>query len=80
MEEIAHAVCDAADVFQVPLFGMTGTLHETVYPARGHAFVAEYYADLDYARRRPPDHHARASKRSIRPRPRRAVSAPCATA
>ena len=48
MEEIAHAVCDAADVFEVPLFGMTGTLHESVYPARGHAFVAEFYADLDY--------------------------------
>src|SRR5882672_3112982 len=48
MEEIAQAVCDAADVFQVPLFGMSGTLHETIYPARGHAFVAEYYADLDY--------------------------------
>ncbi len=49
MEEIAHAVCDAADVFEVPIFGMTGTLHETVYPARGHGFVAEFYADLDYA-------------------------------
>jgi UPF0271 protein len=48
MEEIAHAVCDAADVFKVPIFGMTGTLHEAVYPARGHRFVAEYYADLDY--------------------------------
>jgi len=48
MEEIAHAVCDAADVFEVPIFGMTGTLHEAVYPARGHRFVAEYYADLDY--------------------------------
>jgi UPF0271 protein len=35
-EEIAHAVCDAADVFKVPLFGMIGTLHETIYrqPAR----------------------------------------------
>src|SRR5260221_6443758 len=49
IEEVANAVCDAADVFQVPLFGMTGTLHEKVYPARGHAFVAEFYADLDYA-------------------------------
>jgi UPF0271 protein len=49
IEEIAHAVCDAADVFQVPLFGMTGTLHERVYPSRGHAFVAEFYSDLDYA-------------------------------
>lgn len=48
MEEIAHAVCDAADVFKVPLFGMAGTLHETIYTARGHAFVSEFYADLDY--------------------------------
>jgi len=48
LEEIAHAVCDAADVFKVPLFGMKNTLHETVYQARGHKFVAEYYADLDY--------------------------------
>ena len=47
-EEIAHAVCDAADVFRVPLYGMIGTLHESVYAARGHAFVSEYYADLDY--------------------------------
>lgn len=47
-DEIAHAVCDAADIYGVPLLGMTGTLHETVYPARGHAFVAEFYADLDY--------------------------------
>jgi UPF0271 protein len=48
MEEIAEAVADVADVYKVPLFGMKGTLHETVYPRRGHAFVAEYYADLDY--------------------------------
>jgi 5-oxoprolinase (ATP-hydrolysing) subunit A len=48
MEDIAHAVCDAADVFKVPLYGMVGTLHEAIYPARGHSFVAEYYADLDY--------------------------------
>jgi 5-oxoprolinase (ATP-hydrolysing) subunit A len=47
-EAVAHAVCDAADVFRVPLFGMIGTLHETIYDARGHRFVAEYYADLDY--------------------------------
>jgi len=47
-EPIAEAVCDAADVFGVPLLGMTGCLHEEVYTRRGHAFVAEYYADLDY--------------------------------
>src|SRR5580692_1706871 len=48
MEDIAEAVADAADVYKVPLFGMKGTLHEKVYQRRGHAFVAEYYADLDY--------------------------------
>jgi len=47
-DDIAQAVCDAADIFGVPLLGMTGTLHETVYPERGHRFIAEFYADLDY--------------------------------
>ncbi|MEM7743997.1 MAG: 5-oxoprolinase subunit PxpA [Pseudomonadota bacterium] len=47
-EEIAHAVCDAADVFQVPLLGMVDTKHEVVYGARGHELVSEFYADLDY--------------------------------
>jgi 5-oxoprolinase (ATP-hydrolysing) subunit A len=47
-EEVAHAVCDAADVFGVPLFGMAGTLHEKVYTARGFTFVSEFYADLEY--------------------------------
>ncbi|MEJ8571412.1 LamB/YcsF family protein [Microbaculum marinum] len=48
MEDIAHGVCDAADVFRVPLYGIVGTLHEKVYEARGHTLVSEFYADLDY--------------------------------
>ena len=48
MEEIAHAVCDAADIFKVPLMGMVNTCHERVYAARGHGFIAEFYTDLDY--------------------------------
>ena len=48
-ENIAHAVCDAVDVFEVPVLGMKNTLHEEVYTRRGHAFIAEFYADLDYA-------------------------------
>lgn len=48
MEDTAHAVCDAAGVFKVPLMGMINTLHEKIYPARGHKFIAEFYADLDY--------------------------------
>src|SRR5580692_3589938 len=47
--DIAHAICDAADVFKVPLVGMIDTLHATVYPERGHTFLPEFYADLDYA-------------------------------
>lgn len=48
-EDVAHGICDAAEVFGVPLFGMTGTLHETIYQQRGIAFVPEFYADLEYA-------------------------------
>ena len=48
-EPIAHAVCDAADVFQVPILGLKGTLHESVCAARGHRLVPEFFADLDYA-------------------------------
>jgi UPF0271 protein len=48
MEHIAQAICDAADVFKVPLFGMKNTLHEKIYAERGHGFVAEFYADLNY--------------------------------
>ena len=47
-EEVAQAVCDAAETFGVALYGMAGTLHEKIYGARGLAFVSEFYADLDY--------------------------------
>jgi UPF0271 protein len=47
-EQVAHAVCDSAEVFGVPLLGMAGTKHEEVYTKRGLAFQAEYYTDLDY--------------------------------
>lgn len=47
-EAVAHGVCDAAEIFGAPLFGMTGTLHEKVYQERGIPFIAEFYADLDY--------------------------------
>ena len=74
MEEIAEAVCDAADVFKVPLYGMKNTLHETVYTRRGHGFVAEFYADLGYdddggliiTREHDPVDPAEAAKRCLR--------------
>lgn len=74
LEEAAHAVCDAADVFGVPLMGMINTLHENIYTARGHRFIAEFYADLEYAddgfiiitRDHPPTDPARAAERCVR--------------
>lgn len=47
-DEMAHAVADAASIFQVPVLGMAGTCHERIYRARGLTFLAEFYADLDY--------------------------------
>src|SRR5215469_10660387 len=46
--EVAKAVADAAKVFNVPVLGMAGTMHEKVYTAEGLGFISEYYADLDY--------------------------------
>ena len=48
MDDIANGVCDAADIFKVPLLGMINTLHEKIYIARGQKFIAEFYTDLDY--------------------------------
>ncbi|WP_299867206.1 5-oxoprolinase subunit PxpA [uncultured Hoeflea sp.] len=47
-DHIAHAISDAAEHFKVPVFGLSGTLHEAVYTARGLDFRAEFFADLDY--------------------------------
>jgi UPF0271 protein len=44
----AEAIAEAVAVFGVPVLGMSGTLHETVYRARGLGFIPEYYIDLDY--------------------------------
>ena len=54
------------DVFKTPLLGMNGTLHEKVYRARGHRFIAEFYADLDYNDDGRPHHHPRARRQGPR--------------
>lgn len=46
--EVANAVAEAVMVFGVPVLGMAGTLHETVYGEKGLQFISEYYADLEY--------------------------------
>jgi 5-oxoprolinase (ATP-hydrolysing) subunit A len=62
---VAGAIAAAVAPLGVPLMGMAGTEHERVYAEHGIAFLAEYYADLDYdddggllitARHAPPDH------------------------
>ena len=47
-ERVANAIVDGAAQFDVPLFGLPNTLHEAVYSARGIAFVAEFFVDLEY--------------------------------
>ncbi|MFK8035255.1 MAG: LamB/YcsF family protein [Hyphomicrobiales bacterium] len=47
-EHIAHAICDASEHLNVPIFGLSGTLHEEIYTARGLEFRPEFFADLDY--------------------------------
>ena len=46
--DMAEAIADAVSVYDVPVFGLPGTAHETVYRARGLTFVPEFFADLDY--------------------------------
>jgi UPF0271 protein len=49
-EATAQAVASAAEALGgVPVMGMARTKHEEVYTARGLPFLAEYYADLEYA-------------------------------
>ena len=48
-ENMAHAIADAVEIFNVSVFGMANTCHEKIYKKeRGLNFVAEFYADLDY--------------------------------
>ena len=48
-DNMAHAIADAVETFNVPVFGMANTSHEKVYKdERGLDFIAEFYADLDY--------------------------------
>jgi UPF0271 protein len=48
-DNMAHAIADAVETFNVPVFGMANTSHEKVYKdERGLDFISEFYADLDY--------------------------------
>lgn len=47
-EELMDALCDVAEQFDVPVYGLPGTCHETTAARRGIPFVGELYVDLDY--------------------------------
>ena len=47
-EDVAHGIADAAEIFNVGVFGMVNTFHEKVYKERGIKFIAEFYSDLEY--------------------------------
>lgn len=47
-EHAAMAIADAARIFDLPVFGMSGTLQEAIYRSENIPFVAEFFADLDY--------------------------------
>ena len=48
-EDMANAIADAVETFNVSIFGMANTCHEKIYKnERGLNFVSEFYADLDY--------------------------------
>jgi UPF0271 protein len=47
-DAIAAAVAEVAGVYDVPVFGMSGTAQEDAAQRLGVAFTAEFFADLDY--------------------------------
>jgi UPF0271 protein len=46
--QVMDAVCAVAALYEVPVFGMSGTAHETQARAAGIPFLAELYVDLEY--------------------------------
>lgn len=46
--DVATAIAQAAKAFDLPLFGMAGSCHETAAQEVGVRFVREFFADLAY--------------------------------
>ncbi|GGC81684.1 LamB/YcsF family protein [Tersicoccus solisilvae] len=47
-EELMRSICDVARQYDVPVYGLAGTAHESVCADAGVRFVPELYVDLDY--------------------------------
>jgi UPF0271 protein len=72
-ESLMMGVCDVAAQYDVPVFGIAGTAHETAARAAGVHFVSEFYVDLDYdadgtliVERIPPSRQAAEIRRRAR--------------
>ncbi|MGY0399100.1 MAG: 5-oxoprolinase subunit PxpA [Ostreibacterium sp.] len=48
-EEAAMAVIDVAKIYNLPIYGMIGTVQHDMAIKHNVSFVAEFFADLDYA-------------------------------
>lgn len=47
-EGVMDAICDVAELYGVPVYGLADTSHERVALRRRLSFVSELYVDLDY--------------------------------
>jgi len=47
-EDVAQGIADAAEIFNVGIYGMVNTCHEKIYKERGVKFYGEFYSDLEY--------------------------------
>ncbi len=47
-EAVAEAIADAAEIYNLPVMGMSNTIQEEVLVNRKLGFIPEFFADLDY--------------------------------
>lgn len=47
-EDLMNALCDVAVQYEVPIFGLAGTVHEKIANRRNVPFIAEFYVDMEY--------------------------------
>jgi UPF0271 protein len=47
-EQLMRSICEVANQYDVPVYGLAGTAHESAAASCGVAFVPEFYVDLEY--------------------------------
>lgn len=48
-EKLMRSICEVARQYDVPVYGLAGTAHESAAISCGVGFVPEFYVDLDYS-------------------------------